>query len=186
MFLILFSLSIFNLQQFFVEKIKRLIASRKLCYKKGTDLPIKEANLKMLNELMQYSTSATNDSYQTSLCLQFSPDQIATAAIYLACQFAGIKPVDGVSWREVLGDPDLESFVSICIQILDLMGERKASDTEQCTKIKAALELMKAQSERPQGGSSPKPPPPPEASQGTPPPPSSSSSDPNKRQKTEP
>ena len=147
----------------------------------------KDANIKMLNELMQYSTSATNDSYQTSLCLQFSPDEIATAALYLACQFAGIKPIDGVTWKDALGDPDLDGFVSICVQILDLMSERKASDTEQFNKIKATLELMRAQSERAQqqpGGSSPKPPPP--EAKGTPPPPRPDSADPNKRQKTGP
>jgi hypothetical protein len=138
--------------KFFVEKIKRLIFARKLRYKRGNPdgMPTKDVMAKMMNELMQYSTSATNDSFQTSLCLQFSPDEIATACLYLACQFAGVEPIEGLDWRIALGDPDIESFVSICVQILGLMSEKKASDTEEMKKIKTALELMRSQVERQQ------------------------------------
>jgi hypothetical protein len=112
-----------------VEKITRLIFARKLRYKRGggnpEGMPHKDVMTKMMNELMQYSTSATNDSFQTFLCLQFSPDEIATACLYLACQFSGVEPIDGLDWRNMLGDPYIESFVSICVQILGLMSEKK-------------------------------------------------------------
>jgi hypothetical protein len=88
-------------------------------------MPPKDVMTKMMNELMQYSTSTTNDSFQTFLRLQFSPDEIATACLYLACQFSGVEPIDGLDWRNMLGDPYIESFVSICVQILGLMSEKK-------------------------------------------------------------
>jgi cyclin T len=123
---------------------------------------------KLMNELVQYSMSFANDSMHTSLCLQFTPQLIATACVFLACQFAKVEPVSptGVGdWRKILGDPDIESLASISIQIMDLVAERKASDTDTFRKIRAQLELLKSREDTGSGGGgignkSPPPPPP--------------------------
>jgi hypothetical protein len=145
---------IYICKQFFVEQIKKLISTRQLRYVKIppalTNSTTKEIMSKMMNELVQYSMSLANDSYQTSLCLQFTPQEIATACVYLACQFAGVEPVattttTGVAdFKTTLGDPDLDTLFSICIQILDLISDKKASDMENVKKIRKALELMKS------------------------------------------
>lgn len=134
----------------------------------------------MMNELVQYSMSTANDSYQTSLCLQFSPEEIATACVYLACQFAGVEPIEGLDWRTALGDPDIDALFSICVQILDLISEKKASDTEAVKKIRTTLELMRSQAERQQQQQHPKRPPSAEGRK-TPPPGSASPGMANKR-----
>ncbi len=137
-----------------MEQIKKLIFARKLRYAKDVTVTSSEAGAatastkevmsKMMNELVQYSMSTANDSYQTSLCLQFTPQEIATACVYLACQFAGVEPLNGGSdWKATLGDPDVNVLFSICIQILDLISDKKASDLESVKKIRAALELMR-------------------------------------------
>jgi hypothetical protein len=61
----------------------------------------------------------------TTLCLQFDPEDIATAAVYLAGQYLQVRPVatdttggdDG--WMEALGQPDVEILIFIAVQILD-------------------------------------------------------------------
>lgn len=146
------------LSQFFVEQIKKLIFTRKLRYVKTpaalANASTKDVMAKMMNELVQYSMSLANDSYQTSLCLQFSPEEIATACVYLACQFAGVEPVvvtanGSADWKTTLGDPDVDVMFSICLQILDLISDKKASDMENVKKIRAALELMRSREEQP-------------------------------------
>ncbi len=139
-----FELSIDHPYKFLVEQIKKLIHTRQLKYNAPpTGLNTSQVMTKMTNELVQYSMSFANDSMHTSLCLQFSPQQIATACVYLAAQFSKVEPVSG-DWRKILGDPDIESLASICIQAMDLIADRKASDTDTCKKIKARLELLKS------------------------------------------
>lgn len=140
------------IRQFFVEQIKKLIFTRKLRYVKTpaalASSSTKDVMSKMMNELVQYSMSLANDSYQTSLCLQFSPQEIATACVYLACQFAGVEPAGDADWKTTLGDPDVDTLFSICVQILDLISDKKASDMESVKKIRAALELMRTRDEQ--------------------------------------
>lgn len=71
------------------------------------------------------SKNFANDSMHTTLCLQFDPEDIATAAVYLAGQYLQVRPVaagttggnDG--WMEALGQPDVEILIFIAVQILD-------------------------------------------------------------------
>lgn len=44
----------------------------------------------------------------------------------------------------------MEALVSVCVQILDLIAEKKASDTESVRKIRKALELLKNREEQQQ------------------------------------
>ena len=146
---------------------------------------------KMLNELVQYSMNFANDSVHTSLCLQFSPHMIATACVYLAGHFAKVRPTNNKSWLEILGcpDTDADALSSICIQIIELIVDRRGSDNKAFQNIRADLEKMKdfAGSGSPRPPPSPRPPasprPPPPAAV-KPPPPSVAGESPAKRQKT--
>ena len=196
-----FELSIDHPYKFFVDMIKKLISTRQLKYSSSKlssssssldNTKTSEVMSKMMNELVQYSMSTANDSYQTSLCLQFGPKEIATACVYLACMFSGVEPING-DWKKTLlaggannSYIDVESLVSVCIQIIDLIADKKASDTESVRKIRKALELLKSREEQAQqaaaassdgaraggggggGGRSPRPPPPPSGGSGEP------------------
>ena len=156
-----FELSIDHPYKFFVEQIKKLIHTRQLKYiSPPADLPSSQLVTKMMNELVQYAMSFANDSMHTSLCLQFTPQEIATACVFLAGQFAKVEPVptttgastssssSAEAWGKVLSYPNVETLASICIQIMDLISERKASDTESIKRIKAQLDLMKQRDEQ--------------------------------------
>ena len=162
-----FELSIDHPYKFFVEQIKKLIFMNQLVYNssKAEAKSNSEIKSKMMNELVQYSMSTANDSYQTSLCLQFGPNQIATSCVYLACMFSGVEPKNG-DWKKTLlsssgeEDHEVEALVSICVQVIDLIADKKASDSESVRKIRKALELLKSRdSANPQR----RPPPPPPA-----------------------
>lgn len=183
-----FELSIEHPYKFFVEQIKNLIQTRKLKYgaskadahnnNKHHNKSNSEIMSKMMNELVQYSMSTANDSYQTSLCLQFGPKQIATACVYLACMFSGVEPQNG-DWKKTLfsaetnnngggadnnnnnsgggdTDYDVEALVSVCVQVIDLIADKKASDTKSVQRIRTAIELLKNRKRPPP----PRPPPP--------------------------
>ena len=164
-----FELSIDHPYKFFVDQIKKLTQTRQLVYKTPPEnLNTAQTYQKMMNELVQYSMSFANDSMHTSLCLQFSPQQIATACVYLAAQFAKVDAPKDSSWQKILGEPDIESLASICVQILDLIDPRKTGgDLENFKKIRTQLEVLK----RARGRSGPPPPPPPRGPPKGPPPP---------------
>ncbi|EEC43276.1 predicted protein, partial [Phaeodactylum tricornutum CCAP 1055/1] len=74
-----FELSIDHPYKFLVEQIQKMIHKRQL-------------------DMAQYAMNFANDSMQTSLCLQFEPQKIATATVYLAGQFSKVRPIDGKDW----------------------------------------------------------------------------------------
>lgn len=154
-----FELSIDHPYKFLVEQIKKLIHTRQLKYITTPPAGTNTGQImgKMMNELVQYSMSFANDSMHTSLCLQFSPQLIATACVFLAAQFSKVEPVSG-DWPKVLGDPDVESLASISVQIMDLIADRKASDTDTFKKIRAQLDLLKSREEAGTGAARSPPP----------------------------
>jgi hypothetical protein len=81
----------------------------------------------------------------TCLCLQFDPQQIATACVYLACNFAKTQPSGGKSWLEVMGHPDAETLASVSLQILELIAGRDGSDVATIAKIRKYLDQLKDQ-----------------------------------------
>ena len=86
-----------------------------------------------------------NDSMHTSLCLQFDPQHVATACVYLASQFTKIQPINNsIDWLEVLGQPDVETLASISYQIIGLIAERKGSDEAIFDKIQKDLEILRS------------------------------------------
>jgi len=89
-----------------------------------------------------------NDSMHTSLCLQFDPQEIATATVFLAAQFAKVRPVQNADWLDLLDQPDVECLVSICMQIVELIAERKGSDEATFAKVRRDLETLKMEKRR--------------------------------------
>jgi hypothetical protein len=89
-----------------------------------------------------------NDSMHTNLCLQFDPEDIATTAVYLAGQYAKIRPVGGSDWIEALGQPDVGTLTSIAVQLIDSIVENRKSDEEKAvlSKIKNNLETLRNES----------------------------------------
>ena len=90
-----------------------------------------------------------------------------TAALIMACMFSGVEPHNGDWKKTLLGssqdgedplDHEVEALVSICIQVMNLIAEKKASDSQSVRKIRTALEALKRQGD---GGASPRRPPPP-------------------------
>lgn len=83
-----------------------------------------------------------NDSLHTSLCLQFDPKEIATACVYLGCNFIQARPMAGKDWLEVLDDPNVEALASISLQLLVLIAERKGTDQAIVAKIRQYLDQI--------------------------------------------
>lgn len=88
-----------------------------------------------------------NDSMQTSLCLQFSPQKIATACVYLAGQFSNVRPTQDKTWLEILQPIDAESLACISLQIIELVADRKGSDTEVFDRVRKQLDEFKDEKE---------------------------------------
>lgn len=86
--------------------------------------------LKGNRNLAQVAWNFVNDSLRTTICLQFKPQLIASAAIYLASKFLKYQLPEGKKpWWEVFDAriTDLEGFLFFCListeisnQILDL------------------------------------------------------------------
>jgi hypothetical protein len=85
-----------------------------------------------------------NDSMHTSLCLQFDPQHVATACVYLAAQFTKVRPNNGIDWLDALGQPDVETLASIAYQIVELIAERKGAEETIFIKIRKDLETLRA------------------------------------------
>ena len=83
-----------------------------------------------------------NDSMHTSLCLQFDPQQVATACVYLALQFAEVQPVNNTDYFEILGQPDVDTLTSISYQIIELIAERKGAEQTILSKIRTHMEAL--------------------------------------------
>lgn len=145
-----FELSIDHPYKFLVEQIKLLCHKKRIEYidpakSQGNTSQVMQ---KMMHEMVQYAMNFANDSMQTSLCLQFDPQRIAVAVVYLAGRFCGVQPTEGKSWMEILGDPDVESLVSIASQIIELVTDRKAGSPELYKKIQDDLaQLQEAKQE---------------------------------------
>lgn len=142
-----FELSIVHPYILLVEQIKKLIHNRQLEYisQSASSPSTSQTVSKMLNELVQYSMNFANDSFHTSLCLQFSPQLIAAACVYLAGHFTKVRPANQQGWLSCLGVPEVEavSLSSACAQIIELIVDRRGSDMQAFAAIRADLEKLK-------------------------------------------
>jgi cyclin T len=160
-----FELSIAHPYKYIVDTIKRLVNKRQVEYKSATSTTAadtnttttttvkkstNQANLELMNVMVQIAMNFCNDSMQTSLCLQFGPQTIATACVFLAAQFAHVIPSNKASWLHVLGYPDIYALATISLQIVELIADRKASDVALIQSIRENLEQLRREQE--QGG----------------------------------
>ncbi|KAL7569130.1 hypothetical protein ACA910_016962 [Epithemia clementina (nom. ined.)] len=136
-----FELSIDHPYKFLVDLIKRLVHTRKIEYMDSS-----QPSSKLMNEMVQFAMNFANDSMQTSLCLQFPPRDIAVATVFLAGNFAKVVPTGKKEWVEVLGSPDVESLSSICLQIVELIVDRKGVDQEVFQRVKDEIGRLKEHS----------------------------------------
>ena len=97
------------------------------------------------DDLMQTTLNLVNDSYRTDLCLQYRPDLIAHAAIYLATLHLDVKPeVKQTSrthvqpnWIDLIETPaDEDTLRDICNQLLDVMDRAAAGRSDGRTDYK--------------------------------------------------
>lgn len=115
-----------------------MIQRRQIEYREAkAGLSPQQVRDKLMNEVVQYAMNFANDSFQTSLCIQYPAELIARACVFLGGQFAKTD----ADWPAVLEISDIESFASICVQLLELVSEKKGGD-------KAAFRAMRAELER--------------------------------------
>ncbi|XP_032883568.1 cyclin-K isoform X2 [Amblyraja radiata] len=83
-----------------------------------------------LQKLVQMAWTFVNDSLCTMLCLQWEPEIIAVAVMYLAgrlCKFEiqewSAKPIYRRWWEQFVQDVPVELLEDICHQILDLYSQ---------------------------------------------------------------
>jgi len=155
-----FELSVDHPFKYLVEQINTLVTEKAIQYvNKRTEAK------QILNEMVQYSMNFCNDSMQTSLCLQYSSPEIASACVYLASQFADIKPTTDREWSDPL-NCNVFTMGNIAVQILELIAEqrKKGMDKSLLVKIRQDLEAMQTKRK-------PTPPPPPSNKRPPPPPP---------------
>ena len=92
-----------------------------------------------MNEVVQYAMNFANDSFQTSLCIQYPAENIAKSCVFLGGQFAKTE----ADWPAVLEIADVESFASICVQLLELVSEKKLCDKAAFRAMRAELEKLR-------------------------------------------
>ena len=138
-----FELSIDHPYPIFMSQITSLISGRKVEYVTPPSTPVPNVLAKIKGEMMQYSMNFANDSMQTTLCLQFPPQKIATAVVYLSSLFAKVKPTGGKEWLDILDHADYDSMTSIALQILDLLQDRKGAHKETLEKIRAEIQALR-------------------------------------------
>lgn len=79
------------------------------------------------HDALQTAVNFVNDSYRSTLCLQYQPQQIAIAMLYLTMVVLAIKPVtrsnvySDISWINLVEkEIDQITLRNICFEILDL------------------------------------------------------------------
>ena len=148
-----FELSIDHPFKFMIDCVQGLSKKRLLEYipekksklkgKDGQPLGKLQMNNQLVQELAQNAISFANDSLHTSLCLQFSAQEIAMACVYLSGTHSGIVPVDGKNWLHLLDGIGVEELTSISLQILDLVQlNRRGVDMTQFKAIRKELDGM--------------------------------------------
>jgi cyclin T len=132
-----FELDISHPYKYLAECVQNLNVKRLLEYvspptpKEGLKT---NTNSQLFQDLFQYGMNFANDSMHTSLCLQFSPSQIAMACVYLSAKYSNIRPVGGKHWMELLEGITVEDLTSISVQILELVQPKKGMDSEVALK----------------------------------------------------
>jgi hypothetical protein len=94
---------------------------------------------KLMTEIVQFAMNFANDSFQTSLCIQYPAENIAKSCVFLAGQFSKTT----AEWFSVLEIVDVESFASICVQLLELVSEKKGVDEASFRSMRSEVEKLR-------------------------------------------
>ena len=138
-----FELSIDHPYPFILDQIGKLVNGKKVESKTAPMASNPSAFAKLTADWKQYAMNFANDSMQTSLCLQFPPQKIAAAMIFLAALFIKIQPSGGRDWPDILEHGDVETLASITLQVLELILDRKNAHTGTFEKIKIEITKLR-------------------------------------------
>lgn len=89
-----------------------------------------KADKAKVENLVQMAWTFINDSLCTSLCLQWEPQIVAVAVMYLAGRLCKFEPQDwaynrGRWWEQFIDDISMDLLEDICHQVLDLYSHQK-------------------------------------------------------------
>ncbi|CAO1387544.1 unnamed protein product [Diamesa hyperborea] len=97
---------------------------------------LKGTGVKLRDDVVQMAWNFVNDSLGTTLCLQWEPEIIAVAMIYLACKISNFNVVDWKGrtsehqkwWDMFVKDMSKQILDDICHQVLDLYNNKNKID----------------------------------------------------------
>lgn len=127
-----FELSIDHPYKFLVDCVQNMNKKRLIEGKDGQ--PVGKSP-QMVQELAQNAMNFANDSMHTTLCLQYTANEIAMTCVYLSGKYCGVRPAGGKPWIELLGGTTVEDLTTISIQILELVQPKKGMDSEMAFKM---------------------------------------------------
>jgi hypothetical protein len=112
-------------------------------------------------EFHQVAVNIINDSYRTTLCLQYPPEQIGIGAIFTAAMYMGLQPLTirnrESTWYELLEtDIDENSLKNICEQLMDAYAEASSNQplaVDPKKIIHARLDLQRLLLQQPKSDS---------------------------------
>ena len=134
-----------------------------------------------LQKMVQMSWTFVNDSLCTTLCLQWEPEVVAIALMYLASKLSKFeirdwqnkKPQDTHWWNQYVRDLETDVLEDICHQVLDLYSQPTAETKLAPPSPPAGSRPLKPVVPLPSApAATPTPPPPQPPSSNPPPPPS--------------
>ena len=86
----------------------------------------------------QQSWNFTNDSLQTTLCLQWEPEIIAISMIFLSAKLAKVDVLAASTkwWEKFIPDLSMELIESVCHSVLDIYQSSKKPKQKLFSKRK--------------------------------------------------
>nr|XP_039265082.1 cyclin-K-like [Styela clava] len=92
-----------------------------------------------VEHLVQMAWTFINDSFSTSLCLQWEPQIVAVAVMYLAGRLCKFEPQDwaynrGRWWEQFIDDISMDLLEDICHQVLDLYSHQKPKSVSKAKR----------------------------------------------------
>jgi cyclin K len=93
-----------------------------------------------IRNMVQMTWTFINDSYSTTLCLQWEPEIIAIALMYLTSKLSKFEITDWVTkeknskqkwWEQFVEDLGVEILEDICHQVLDLYQSKQQQQQQQ-------------------------------------------------------
>nr|CBZ41233.1 Cyclin K protein [Oikopleura dioica] len=95
---------------------------------------------KQIESLVQQSWNFTNDSLQTTLCLQWEPEIVAISMIFLSAKLAKVDVLAASTkwWEKFIPDLSMELIESVCHSVLDIYQSSKKPKQKLFNKRKDA------------------------------------------------